>query len=59
MKMKVLVLGAGADSPGGAEVLLLDSNPATLATDADVAHRTYLEPLTIETVARIGRDARW
>ena len=60
--MKLLVLGgvvSGATEAllalkaGGAEVVLLDSNPATLATDPDVAHRTYLEPVTLEAAGRI------
>jgi carbamoyl-phosphate synthase large subunit len=37
----------------GYEVVLVNSNPATIMTDPDFAHRTYIEPLTPETVARI------
>jgi carbamoyl-phosphate synthase large subunit len=37
----------------GFEVVLVNSNPATIMTDPDTADRTYLEPLTPEFVARI------
>ncbi len=37
----------------GYEVTLVNSNPATIMTDPDVATRTYVEPLTLETVTRI------
>jgi carbamoyl-phosphate synthase large subunit len=37
----------------GFEVVLVNSNPATIMTDPEVAARTYVEPLTAETVARI------
>lgn len=37
----------------GLEVVLLNSNPATIMTDADMADRTYLEPLNLEHVRRI------
>ena len=37
----------------GLEVVLLNSNPATIMTDADIADEVYIEPLTIETVERI------
>jgi carbamoyl-phosphate synthase large subunit len=37
----------------GYEVVLVNSNPATIMTDPDFAHRTYVEPLTAESVARI------
>jgi carbamoyl-phosphate synthase large subunit len=32
----------------GVEVVLLNSNPATVMTDPDLAHRTYVEPITVE-----------
>jgi carbamoyl-phosphate synthase large subunit len=35
----------------GYEVILINSNPATIMTDPEVAHRTYIEPVTME-VAR-------
>ncbi|HEU4962906.1 MAG TPA: carbamoyl-phosphate synthase large subunit [Bacilli bacterium] len=42
----------------GLEVVLVNSNPATIMTDNAVADRVYLEPLTPETVARILRAER-
>ena len=30
----------------GYEVVLVNSNPATIMTDPELAHRTYIEPLT-------------
>src|SRR5690348_3617283 len=38
---------------GGIETVLVNSNPATIMTDEDVADRVYLEPLTVEAVERI------
>ena len=32
----------------GIEVVLLNSNPATIMTDKDIADRVYIEPLTVE-----------
>ncbi len=37
----------------GVEVVLVNSNPATIMTDPDFASRTYIEPLTGQTVERI------
>ena len=37
----------------GFEVVLVNSNPATIMTDPDLADRTYVEPLTAESVAAI------
>ncbi len=37
----------------GFEVVLVNSNPATIMTDPDLAERTYIEPLTAESVAAI------
>jgi carbamoyl-phosphate synthase large subunit len=37
----------------GIEIVLLNSNPATIMTDAAMADRIYIEPLTVETVKRI------
>ncbi|MGH2953137.1 MAG: carbamoyl-phosphate synthase large subunit [Solirubrobacterales bacterium] len=37
----------------GYEVVLVNSNPATIMTDPEFAHRTYLEPLRPGSVARI------
>ncbi len=37
----------------GVEVVLVNSNPATIMTDEDVADRVYIEPLTVPVVTRI------
>ncbi len=37
----------------GYEVVLVNSNPATIMTDPDTADRTYIEPLTWEIIAKI------
>ncbi|MBF0161627.1 MAG: carbamoyl-phosphate synthase large subunit, partial [Magnetococcales bacterium] len=37
----------------GYEVVLVNSNPATIMTDPELAHRTYVEPITVEVVASI------
>lgn len=37
----------------GAEVVLVNSNPATIMTDEDVADRIYIEPLTVPVLERI------
>ncbi len=37
----------------GYEVVLVNSNPASIMTDPDMADRTYLEPLTTEVVTRV------
>jgi carbamoyl-phosphate synthase large subunit len=37
----------------GFEVVLINSNPATIMTDPEVANRTYLEPLTPEVVEKV------
>jgi carbamoyl-phosphate synthase large subunit len=37
----------------GLEVVLVNSNPATIMTDPDTADRTYVEPLTVEVVEQI------
>jgi carbamoyl-phosphate synthase large subunit len=37
----------------GISVVLVNSNPATIMTDADMADRVYIEPLTVESVRRI------
>ncbi len=39
----------------GIEVVLLNSNPATIMTDKDIADRVYIEPLTTEVVERLIR----
>lgn len=42
----------------GYEVVLCNSNPATIMTDKEVADRIYMEPLTLEFAARIIRCER-
>ena len=37
----------------GLEVVLLNSNPATIMTDTNIADHVYIEPITLETVHRI------
>ncbi len=37
----------------GFEVVLINSNPATIMTDPETAHRTYIEPITPEIVAKV------
>ncbi|MBQ8901207.1 MAG: carbamoyl-phosphate synthase subunit L, partial [Akkermansia sp.] len=39
----------------GYEVVLINSNPATIMTDPDMADRTYIEPLTADIVHEIIR----
>jgi len=42
----------------GYEILLVNSNPATIMTDPGMAHATYIEPLTLETLSEIIRKER-
>ena len=37
----------------GYEVVLINSNPATIMTDPDLANRTYIEPITSEFIEKI------
>ena len=37
----------------GYKVILINSNPATIMTDPDVADRTYIEPITLEILEKI------
>ena len=37
----------------GYQVVLINSNPATIMTDPEFAHRTYIEPITEEVIAKI------
>ena len=37
----------------GMEVVLLNSNPATIMTDKDIADKVYIEPLTVEVVEQL------
>ncbi|WP_426347905.1 carbamoyl-phosphate synthase large subunit [Alloiococcus sp. CFN-8] len=42
----------------GIEVVLINSNPATIMTDKEVAHKIYIEPLTVEFAERIIEKER-
>lgn len=42
----------------GLEVVLVNSNPATIMTDAHMADRVYIEPLTVEFVTRVIRQEK-
>ncbi len=42
----------------GYEVILVNSNPATIMTDTTIADKVYMEPLTLEYVAKIIRHER-
>ena len=42
----------------GYEVILINSNPATIMTDTNIADKVYMEPLTLEFVAKIIRTER-
>jgi carbamoyl-phosphate synthase large subunit len=42
----------------GYEVVLVNSNPATIMTDPDIADRTYIEPLTTEVLEKIIKKER-
>ena len=37
----------------GFKVILINSNPATIMTDPDVADKTYIEPITLEVLEKI------
>ena len=42
----------------GYRIILVNSNPATIMTDPDLAHATYVEPITPEVVAKIIEKER-
>jgi carbamoyl-phosphate synthase large subunit len=42
----------------GFEVVLINSNPATIMTDPEIADRTYVEPLTVEAAAAVIEKER-
>ncbi len=42
----------------GYEVILVNANPATIMTDTNIADKVYMEPLTLEYVAKIVRYER-
>ena len=37
----------------GYKVILINSNPATIMTDPDIADKTYIEPITLEVLEKI------
>src|SRR5208337_1798669 len=43
----------------GYRIVLINSNPATIMTDPDMADRTYVEPITPEIVAKIIEKERY
>ncbi len=42
----------------GYRVILINSNPATIMTDTEIADKVYIEPITLEFVSRIIRKER-
>lgn len=42
----------------GMEVVLINSNPATIMTDKDIADKVYIEPLTVDVVKNLIRKER-
>jgi len=42
----------------GYEVILVNSNPATIMTDKEIADKVYIEPLTVEFLSKIIRKER-
>ena len=42
----------------GFEVILINSNPATIMTDPDLADSTYVEPLTVEFATEVIKKER-
>jgi len=50
--------GCKALRADGYEVVLVNSNPATIMTDTEFGDRTYVEPLTVEFVARVIEKER-
>src|SRR4051794_37677075 len=42
----------------GVEVVLVNSNPATIQTDPEMADKVYIEPLTVESLSEIIRKER-
>jgi len=42
----------------GFRVILVNSNPATIMTDPEMADRTYIEPITVEAVTKIIEKER-
>ncbi len=50
--------GCKALKEEGFEVILINSNPATIMTDPEFAHKTYIEPITPEVVRKIIEKER-
>ena len=42
----------------GMEVVLVNSNPATIMTDKDIADKVYIEPLTVEVLQKIIEEEK-
>lgn len=42
----------------GYKIILVNSNPATIMTDPDMADRTYIEPITVEVIEKIIENER-
>ncbi|MDO9516026.1 MAG: carbamoyl-phosphate synthase large subunit [Syntrophales bacterium] len=42
----------------GYEIILLNSNPATIMTDPEMAHHTYIEPITADVIEQIVKKHR-
>ncbi len=42
----------------GYEVVLINSNPATIMTDLNMADKVYIEPITLDTVIRILKKGK-
>src|ERR1700724_2629833 len=42
----------------GLRIILVNSNPATIMTDPELADRTYIEPMTAATIAKIIEKER-
>lgn len=42
----------------GIEIVLVNSNPATIMTDEEIAHKVYIEPLTLESLTEIIKKER-
>ena len=49
---------AGTLKEEGYSVVLVNSNPATIMTDKEIADKVYIEPITLEFVTRILRKER-
>ena len=42
----------------GYKIILVNSNPATIMTDPDIADRTYIEPMTTDVLTKIIQKER-